>query len=104
MFAWWGRVVVRARWIVLALGLVLVLVGATWGAGVFGAVSSGGFSDPHTRSNQVRDQITRELGPQNTDVIALYSSPDRTVDDPAFQAAVTTALGRVANHPGVSSV
>src|SRR5213078_2723298 len=50
------------------------------------------FNDPHTASNQVRQQITAQLGPQEYDVVALYSSPGRTVDDPAFRQAVLDAL------------
>ena len=30
MFERWGRFVARARWAVLAAGLALVIVGATW--------------------------------------------------------------------------
>src|SRR5438045_7998290 len=104
MFARWGQIVVRARWLVLAGGLALVVVGVTWGTGVFGSLSAGGFTDRQTMSSQVRNQITRELGTQDSDIVALYSSPDRTVDDPAFRAAVTGALSRVAHRSEVSTV
>jgi RND superfamily putative drug exporter len=103
MFARWGQFVVRARWAVLAAGLALVVVGATWGTGVFGSLSAGGFTDRQTGSAQVRQQITRELGTQDSDIVALYSSADRTVDDPAFRAAVTGALSRLTGRPEVVS-
>ena len=46
MFGWWGRTVVRARWWVLLGSIVFVLVGAAWGTGIFGSLTSGGFDDP----------------------------------------------------------
>jgi RND superfamily putative drug exporter len=95
MFAHWAQFVVRARWAVLAAGLALVVLGVTWGTGVFGVLSGGGFNDPDTASNAVRQQITQRLGDQDADILALYSSPSLTVDDPAFRAAVQGALGRV---------
>jgi uncharacterized membrane protein YdfJ with MMPL/SSD domain len=104
MFARWGHFVVRARWLVLAAGLALVVVGVTWGTGVFGSLSAGGFTDQHTASSQVRSRITQELGTQDSDIVALYSSADRTVDDPAFRAAVTGALSRIAGRSEVASV
>src|SRR6266545_3345392 len=104
MFERWGRFVARARWAVLAAGLALVVLGVTWGTGVFGALSAGGFSDPHTGSNRVRHEITQRLGPQDYDVLVLYSSLDRTVDDPAFRAAVAGALDRVRRRPEVTAV
>ena len=104
MFERWGRFVANARWAVLAAGLALVTVGATWGTGVFGSLSAGGFNDPHTASNQVRQQITAQLGPQEYDVVALYSSPGRTVDDPAFRQAVLDALSAASRRPEVTSV
>ncbi len=104
MFARWGNVVVRGRWIVLAAALALVVLGVTWGTGVFHAVSGSGFNDPNSASNRVRQQVIRELGVQDTDVLALYSSPTLTVDDPAFRAAVEQTLGAVRSRPEVASV
>ncbi len=104
MFARWAHVVVRGRWIVLAAGLALVIVGLTWGTGVFGALSGGGFNDPNTASNGVRQQVTARLGDQDADILALYSSPSSTVDDPAFRAGVTGALDRVRSRPEVARI
>jgi RND superfamily putative drug exporter len=104
MFSSWGRLVVRGRRLVLVAGLALVVIGATWGTGIFGALSGGGFNDPHTASGQVRDQITRQLGAQETDILALYASPTRTVDDPAFQTAVQATLAEVRGRPQVAGV
>jgi len=104
MFARWGRAMVRGRWAVLAAALVVVAIGATWGAGVFGALSTGGFNDRNSESAKVRDQIVTELGPQDADVIVLYSSRTAIVDQPGFRDAVGAALARVATRPEVASV
>jgi uncharacterized membrane protein YdfJ with MMPL/SSD domain len=101
MFAWWGRAVVRARWWVLAASAVLVLIGGTWGVGVFGALSGGGFDDPASESSRANTRITAELGRQGQDVIALYRSPDATVDDPGLRAPVEHVLGQLRARPEV---
>src|SRR6266536_3516373 len=95
MFAAWGRAVARARWWVIAAGVVLAIAGGVWGTGVFSAVAAGGFEDPHSESSRAASRIVTELGRQDVDVLVLYSSPDRTVDDPTFKAAVTGTLARV---------
>ncbi|HCT79718.1 MAG TPA: hypothetical protein DGT23_24770 [Micromonosporaceae bacterium] len=78
MFAWWGRVVVRLRWLVLAVAAAVLVIGATWGGGVFGDLISGGFDDPGSPSSKAHRQITAQLGRQDIDVIVLYSGIDFT--------------------------
>ncbi len=104
MFARLGRFVVAARWAVLAAAAALVVVGATWGTGVFGELSSGGFVDAGSASAKVRQQLVQQLGPQDADVLVLYSSPTRTVDDPAFRTAVLGALVKAEQLPEVARV
>lgn len=101
MFAWWGRSVVRARWWVLAASVVLVLVGGAWGVGVFGALSGGGFDDPASESSRANARITAEIGHQGQDVIALYTSPDSTVEDSGLRAPVERVLGQLSTRPEV---
>jgi RND superfamily putative drug exporter len=95
---------VRLRWIVLLAGLALVVVGATWGAGVFGELEGGGFDDPSSESSKASQRITAELGSQEADVIALYSSEEATVDDSAFRDGVLAALERARSRPEVANV
>ncbi|MFE0590384.1 MMPL family transporter [Micromonospora echinospora] len=104
MFAWWGRMVVRLRWAVLAAGLALVVVGATWGAAVFGQLTGGGFDDPGSESSRALARINEELGPQGADVIVLFSDDATTVDQPAFRDPVTATLTRLREHPEVRQV
>jgi trehalose monomycolate/heme transporter len=104
MFAWWGRTVVRVRWAVIIAGLALVVVGATWGTGVFGAMTNGGFEDPDSESTRAAQRIVTEIGRQDVDVIALYSSTTRTVDDPDFRDAVTATVAALRQRPEVVQV
>jgi trehalose monomycolate/heme transporter len=104
MFAWWGRAVARHRWPVLAAGLLLAVVGVTWGIGVFGGLTGGGFDDPGSESSRASERVVAELGRQNVDVILLYSSNHLTVDQPGFRDPVTAALGQLREHPDVASV
>lgn len=104
MFAWWGRVLVRWRWLVLAAGAAVVLLGATWGVGVFNHLTGGGFVDPASESSQAAARITAELGDQDTDLIVLYRSDTLTVDDPAFAEAVTARAAALRASPAVTGV
>ncbi|MET8833674.1 MMPL family transporter [Micromonospora sp. NPDC004540] len=104
MFAWWGRVVVRARWAVLAAAAALVVVGSTWGAGVFGELTGGGFEDPASESSRTAQRVTAELGRQGADVIVLWSSDSATVDQPAFRDPVTRTVAGLRERSAVTSV
>jgi RND superfamily putative drug exporter len=101
MFAWWGRIAVRARWTVLAVGVAFAVFGGVWGTGVFGAVSGSGFETPGSESDRAAHRIVEQLGRQNVDVLVLYSSESATVDDPAFANAVTGVLGKLHGRPEV---
>jgi RND superfamily putative drug exporter len=104
MFAWWGRLVYRARWWVLAFWLAVLVLGATWGTGVFGSLSTGGFDDPSSPSSQAHARITGELGRQGDDVVVIYTSPTATVDQPGLQEPVERVLTDLRQRPEVVAV
>jgi uncharacterized membrane protein YdfJ with MMPL/SSD domain len=104
VFEWWGRAVVRARWWVLAASTVLVVIGATWGAGIFGTLSGGGYDDPSSQSSHAHARIAEVFGPQGDDVLALYTSPTSTVDNQVIAGPVREVLARLAGRPEVSEV
>lgn len=104
VFCLWGRAVVRLRWIVLLAGFALVVVGATWGVGVFGELEGGGFDDPASESSRASRLVTEDLGSQEADIIALYSSEKATIDDAVFRDGVLPALERSRGRPEVSSI
>jgi RND superfamily putative drug exporter len=94
MFAKWGALVVRWRRWVLAAGLLFALVGGLWGTGVFGALSNGGFDDKGSENQQAQALLDQRIGNTNPDVVVLFRNPNLTVDDPAFQRTVDTALSK----------
>src|SRR5688500_18646857 len=104
MFAWWGRAVVRLRWVVVAAAVVVAVAGATWGAGVFGALTGGGYDDPNSEANRAYTRIAAELGREDPDLVVLGSHDSATVDDPAFRAAVIAAVATLRQRPEVASV
>src|SRR5260370_35766655 len=103
VFGWWSPKVIRARWLVLAAGLGVAVVGAVWGSGAFASLTNGGFDDPASDSARVQ-QIAARLGAQGPDVVVLYSSRSATVDDPAFRGPVSAALHALEHRRGVARV
>ncbi len=104
MFGWWGRAVVRLRWWVVAAALALVVAGATWGAGVFGALTGGGYDDPDSQSNRAAAGIAAQFGQRDPDLLVLWSSDTLTVTDPAFRAAVAETARRIRAQADVAQV
>ncbi len=104
MFQWLGRVTVRFRWMVLAAAAVVVLIGVTWGTGVFGALSGGGYTDPGSESARAVSRINHEVGRQGVDLLALYSSKQSTVDSPEFRQAISGVEQQLRNRSEVEQV
>ncbi|MGW5076031.1 MMPL family transporter [Rhodococcus sp. NPDC004095] len=78
----WAEFVVARKWWVLALAVLIVVAAGLWGLGVFGKMSQEGYYDPNSESAQVSMLVSRELGPQSPDIVAIYSVPEgRTVGD-----------------------
>jgi RND superfamily putative drug exporter len=100
----WGRTVAGLRWWLLAGGVLLVVVGALWGTGVFGVLTSGGFQTPGSESARAATQITARLGGQDPDLIVLYSSAGATVDAAAVRDPVTATLTALRQRPEVGKV
>jgi uncharacterized membrane protein YdfJ with MMPL/SSD domain len=92
MFEALGRVIYRRRRWVVALSLAFVVFAGVWGTGVFGQMTGGGFEDPDSESSRAFEVAVSELGRDSADVVVLYRSADLTVDDVAFEAAVTESL------------
>lgn len=104
MFSWWGSAVVRVRWWVVAAAAALVVAGATWGAGVFGSLTGGGYDDPGSESNRAAAAIAEQLGQRDPDLLVMWSSDSSTVDDAAFRSAVTDAIAEIRGAAGVEQV
>ena len=93
MFDWWGSVVHRRRWVVVALVLGATLISGIWGAGLFGRLSQGGYDDPNSQSARVADLVSGRLGHPAGDVVVVYTAQSgRKVDDPAITSAALAVL------------
>ena len=100
----WGRIVVARRRLIVATAVLVAVIGAGWGTGVFSRLVTGGFEDPGSESAHAGAQIARVLGSQSPDVLAMYSSRAATVDAPAFRGPVEAEARRLRALPAVASV
>ena len=92
MFEALGHVIFRRRRWVLALAALTVGLAVTWGTGVFGSMTSGGFADPAAESTRALERAEATVGRQDPDVLVLYRYQGRPVSDPAFAEAVAAHL------------
>ncbi len=96
MFTRLGSLAIRRSAWVLIGTLIFVVFAGVWGSGAFRQFAGGArFDDPYSESARANAQLAGPLGRNVADVVVMYTSPDRTVDDPAIRAAVTEAAGRV---------
>lgn len=88
----WARVVVARPRAVLAGAVVIALLCGLFATGLASKVSAAGFQDPGGESSAVDQWVKDKLGPQNPDVIAIYTAPEgKTLADigPQVQEAVS---------------
>jgi len=106
MFEAWGRVIYRRRRLTLVIAAIAVVFAGVWGTQVFGKLSSGNsFTPPSSQSQREADTAAAAFGRDRADVVVLYRSAGRTVADPAYRSAVTSALAGLprADVTGVST-
>ncbi|MBL1074216.1 MMPL family transporter [Nocardia sp. 2] len=102
MFAWWGNLVCRLRFAVIGVVVAAMLALGGYGLGLNSHVSSSGMFDPNSESMEVGEIAGVAFGRgHEVDVVVLYTAPEgKTVDDPAFSAAVVDSLKSVRDdHP-----
>src|SRR5882762_5775328 len=92
-----GGAMVRRRWVVLAATAVLVVVAGAFGGGVFGAVKSGGFTDPAASSSQADRLLAERFGAGDANLVLIVTATGAgTVDDPAVAAEGRALTARLA--------
>jgi RND superfamily putative drug exporter len=82
----------RPGW-VLAATAAAVAVAVVWGAGVFGALSPGGFEDPSSGSARAQRLVEQRFPGSEPDLVLLYESSRWSVNDRPFRTAVERQLG-----------
>ncbi|OHU21542.1 hypothetical protein BKG76_13020 [Mycobacteroides franklinii] len=98
MFAWWGRMVYRYRFIVIGVFVVLCLGSGLFGLDLGKRVTQGGFYNDNSDSVRASLMADDALGRDRTShIVAIIQAPDgKTVDDPAFQTNVVDHFNQVA--------
>jgi trehalose monomycolate/heme transporter len=88
----WGAFLARHARATLTAAIAVVIASAIYGVGVFGSLSNGGFDDPASESARELAAEQATFGDHGNDLVAIYSSPTLSVDDPAFESAVTDVV------------
>ena len=104
MLATLGRMLYRARWLVLLIGLAVILGAAFFGSGLFPLLKSGGFEDPNSQSSTARALLDQQLGGSISDVVILIRSDTLMATDPVFASAAARLLDPLQSRPEVASV
>jgi len=102
VFAWWGRIVYRYRFIVIGTMIAVCLGGGVFGMSLGDHVTQSGFYDDSSESVQASVLGDDTYGRDRTShVVAVFTPPDgKTVDDTAWQDEVVDELNTfVEDHP-----
>ena len=92
MFQTVGRIATERRRLVVPLALLVAVAAGAFGLGVFGSLTNGGFDDPNSESGRAATLLESRIARTSPDLVVLVDSPRRTVADPAYRAAVESAL------------
>jgi len=106
VFAKWGRIVYRFRWLTLA-GSGVVLALSIAGLLMGGTLTSGGPLTSDLESQRAQNLLTNELqnnSRSTSNFLLIFSSRTLQVTDPDFQSAVESALAPIKNDPRISSL
>ncbi|HEV7709866.1 MAG TPA: MMPL family transporter [Asanoa sp.] len=101
MFGALGRAMVRWRWPVLAVWLVLLIAGAAFGGKVFDRLATTDNLRPDAESQQA-DQRVQQLKPEGEKVVAVIR--DRDIYDPPLVENVQKIATEIKGIDGVKSV
>jgi trehalose monomycolate/heme transporter len=106
MFSWWGGVVNRFRWPVLAVAVAFMAFAGIWGTGAFSRLSGDtSLNDPSSQSQQISQHIVNAFGQEESvDIVALYTSTQYSPTDAPFRDAVTAVETRLRADPNVAQV
>jgi uncharacterized membrane protein YdfJ with MMPL/SSD domain len=105
MFSRWGRFVYRRRRWVAGTAVLLVLVSLFFAGKASSVLTTGGWYDPGSESQQVAERLASDFGDGNSSLVVLFEAPQRTdAASTAFQGQVASALTGLAGDPRVASV
>jgi len=100
LFSRWGAFVYRFRRPIALLTVVLAIGAAMVGSHVTDALTSGGWTDPHSESAAVSARLADEFGAGRGSIVAVFqgdaAADARSAD---FQESITASLARLAADP-----
>src|SRR5918992_535967 len=96
-----GRFTVRRRRWVLAGTLVAVVVAGALSGGVFGRLSSGGFTDPAAPSTRGAEQLEEVFGAGDPNLVLLVTATEGSVDERAVAAEGVAITEELAKEPSI---
>ncbi|WP_197383034.1 MMPL family transporter [Mycolicibacterium mengxianglii] len=102
MFAWWGRMVYRFRYLVIGVMVALCVGGGIYGFSLGQHVTQSGFYDEGSQSVHASLLADEAYGRDTSGhIVALYTAPEgKTVEDPAFQKEIVSSLDQLEkDHP-----
>ncbi len=102
MFAWWGRMVYRFRYIVIAVMVALCAIGGVFSLDLGKHVTQSGFFDDGSESVRASVLADEVYGrDRSSHIIAVFTAPEgKTVDDPEWSKKIVGELDKnVADHP-----
>ncbi|MFZ0904511.1 MAG: MMPL family transporter [Mycobacterium sp.] len=99
MFAWWGRMVYRFRYIVIGVTVGLSLIGGIFGASLGKHVTQSGFYDDNSQSVKASVLGDDTYGRDRTShIVATFTPPKgQTTDNPAWQKKIVGELNSFKN-------
>jgi uncharacterized membrane protein YdfJ with MMPL/SSD domain len=105
MFARWGRFVYRRRRWVTAIAVAVAAVSLTFASRTSSVLSTGGWYDPSSQSQQVAGQLASQFGEGGASIVVLFQAPNRTDATSAeFQGEIAQALAALKSDSRVQSV
>ena len=105
MFLRWGRFVYRHRRLVATIAVLTALASLTLAARVSSALTTGGWYDPSSESQQVARTLAQDFGQGGGSLIVLFEAPGRSdATSPSFQGEIATSLKSLASDPRVASI
>ncbi|MGH7240104.1 MAG: hypothetical protein ACREHG_08570, partial [Candidatus Saccharimonadales bacterium] len=94
----------RLSWLYISAAVALLIVGLTYGTGVFDKLQTGGFNDPKAASTMEQTEESANFRAANPALIVLFEDSNYKVADPAYAAKVQSVVSQIQKTRGVNSI
>ena len=105
MFPRWGRFIYRHRRLVAGLAIVVAVFSLAFASRVSSVLTTGGWYDPSSQSQQVAQQLAGDFGQGGGSMVVLFEATGRhDAASAAFQDEIAASLTRLSSDPRVASI